>query len=145
MPRLVALAWLVAAMAAGCNGDVVKPTAITYLSGTVAPGGTISGCGAQIAGCAGRLAITVRLTGTATGTALYVGGSLHATNKRGCLLARAPGFLLEAGVPRDVTLTFDQADACEVPLDIANLAVVVEGVVQVASRQEWAVSYAFRP
>lgn len=164
----LALALLLAAAAAGCGTEVTEPTppapgggttlppgitagpasgpvAITYLGGTVAPGATVTGCGVQIAGCAGRVAITVRLKGTGTGAVLWVRGFLHATSKQACLLAQAPGFLLEAGVAREVTLTFDQADACQVPLDIANLAVNVEGVVQVSSRQEWAVSFAFRP
>jgi hypothetical protein len=126
-------------------GQGTGPVAIAYLAGTVAPNGTVSGCGSEVSGCAGRVALTFRLKGPSSGTVLFVRGFLHATNKQACLIGQVPGFQLEAGLARDVTLTFDQPQGCQVPLDIANLAVVVEGVVQVASRQEWAVTYAFRP
>jgi hypothetical protein len=127
------------------EGRATGPVTIAYLTGTVAPNGTVSDCGSEVSGCAGRLALTFRLKGPFSGTILFVRGFLHATNKQACLIGQVPGFQLEAGLVRDVTLTFDQPQGCQIPFDIANLAVVVEGVVQVASRQEWAVSYAFRP
>jgi len=36
-------------------------------------------------------------------------------------------------------------DACAPPATIAHLAVVVEGTIEVASRQEWAVVYQLDP
>ena len=50
---------------------------------------------------------------------------------------------LTAGAATELDVTFDRADDCGVPLDINHLALVVEGPVQVASRQEWSVRYAF--
>jgi len=36
-------------------------------------------------------------------------------------------------------------DACATPFEIATMAAVVEGTVEVGSRQEWAVHYSFMP
>ncbi len=46
---------------------------------------------------------------------------------------------------RELAVVFDQAAACSVPLTIANMALVVEGPGQVASRQTWSVSDTFAP
>jgi hypothetical protein len=61
---------------------------------------------------------------------------------------RADGFTLRAGEPQDVDVVFDvaaQSDRCHTPLDTTDLAFVVEGTIEVASRQEWAVHYLLAP
>jgi hypothetical protein len=121
------------------------PTKIAFVESTPAPGATISGCGSDATGCAGRLQVTVRLTPSGSGTALYVAAFLHASNMRACLLARTGPLILRAGEGLPVILLFDQADACAVPTDITHLAVVVEGTTEVASRQEWGVAYRLMP
>ena len=55
-------------------------------------------------------------------------------------------FRLEAGAATDLTAVFDQRDpTCSAPSEIATMKVVVEGTVEVASLQEWAVHYDLRP
>jgi len=79
------------------------------------------------------------------GPVLWVSGFLHATNLIACLSART-GFLeLRPGEPALVELVFDRADRCATPVTIATMAVVVEGPVETASRQEWALRYTFAP
>jgi hypothetical protein len=85
------------------------------------------------------------LTPSQSGSVLWVVGFLHATNKVACLSAMTGPMELVAGQARAVELVFDRSDDCAVPLTIATMAVVVEGTVQVASRQEWTVSYGFTP
>ena len=74
---------------------------------------------------------------------LYVAAFLHATNRIACLSSRTGPMTLTAGQSRPIELVFDQSDTCGVPLTIATMAVVVEGTVEVASRQEWTVAYTF--
>jgi hypothetical protein len=42
-------------------------------------------------------------------------------------------------------MTLDNADRCPTPVTMATLDVVVEGTVEVASRQEWGLRYEFVP
>jgi hypothetical protein len=39
----------------------------------------------------------------------------------------------------------DEADVCPTPVTIENMAVNVEGTVEIASRQEWGLRYTFTP
>ena len=81
------------------------------------------------------------------GPVLWVVGFLHGSNRAACFSGRVEGFALEAGLVTEVEIAFDtpDLDACAPPVAIENLAVVVEGTVEVASRQEWSVSYCFDP
>jgi hypothetical protein len=59
-----------------------------------------------------------------------------------------PGGALRAGEPQTVEIVFDAADPnprCRVPLEFSHLAFNVEGTVEVASRQEWGLSYGLLP
>jgi hypothetical protein len=125
-------------------GSATGPTQIVFVSAEPVPGSTVSGCGARIAGCAGRVRITYALTSPTGGPVLYVRGFLHATNKRACLIGNTGAFQLPAGESR-VTVTFDQADDCATPTDIRDMALNVEGPIQTASRQEWSIFYTFAP
>jgi len=86
-----------------------------------------------------------RLAPSATGPALTFLVFLHATSKRACLLASAAPFSLRAGESMAVEVVFDDSDECATPFEIASMAAVVEGTVEVASRQEWSVHYSFAP
>lgn len=37
----------------------------------------------------------------------------------------------------------DASDTCATPMDIGNMAVIVDGSVEIASRQEWGITYTF--
>jgi hypothetical protein len=76
------------------------------------------------------------------GTALYVRRCLHATNLLACLSAGTAPLQLVRG-DQQIVLVFERTGDCTVPLTVERLAVVVEGPVEVASRQEWSLSYTF--
>jgi hypothetical protein len=126
-------------------GARTGPTTIAFVEAAPAPGSTIAGCGPRVAGCVNRVRMQFSLAPSQTGAVLYVAAFLHASNKIACLSARSGPLQLTAGQSRPVELVFDQADNCGVPLTIATMAVVVEGTVEVASRQEWALAYTFSP
>jgi hypothetical protein len=112
------------------------------------PGAALAGCGGHASGCAGRIRLSFRLTPTGTGPALYCVGFLHAADKTGCLQGRIGPLDLRAGEPQTVAIVFDQVDAsdrCRTPLELTDLAFNVEGTIQVASRQEWALRYQLSP
>ena len=121
------------------------PTRIVFVGASPEPGSTLTGCGASIGGCEGRLRMSLDLFPSGTGPVLGSVAFLHATNKRACLIARGGPFALQAGQQRRLDVVFDESDACGTPVDIATMAVVVEGTIEVASRQEWAVRYLFTP
>lgn len=129
-------------------GSSSGPTTIAYLSAAPEPGATLSGCGDHGEGCAGRIRIAFRLTPTRTGSVLFVVGFLHAADKTACLEGRLGGFELRAGEPRTVEVAFGpvgDAGRCRTALDLTDLALVVEGTVEVASRQEWSLRYRLDP
>ncbi len=129
-------------------GPATGPTRIALVAAEPLPGSVVGGCGADASGCAGRIRMTFRVTPTGNGTALFYVGFLHATNKTACLQGRAEGMALRAGEPQAVEIVFDQPDTsgrCRTPLDISDLAFNVEGTVEVASRQEWALAYRLAP
>lgn len=118
------------------------PVVIEWLSATPPPGTTITGCGADLSGCAGPVRMQFRLRAPTTGPALYIRGSLHATNLLACLSADTGPLQLVRG-DQQVVMVFDRTGTCTAPLTLAHLAVVVEGPAEVASRQEWSLVYTF--
>jgi hypothetical protein len=129
-------------------GSASGPTAIKLVAADPMPGATIAGCGTHAAGCAGRIRMTFRLTPVGSGPVLFCVGFLHAADKTGCLQARTAGFSLRSGESQTVGVVFDQvdpSDRCRTPLDLTDLAFDVEGTIEVASRQEWALRYQLAP
>ncbi len=124
------------------------PTAITLVAADPPPGSSVSGCGSGASGCAGRIRMTFRLTPTESGPVLWCVGFLHADNMTACLQGRTAGLTLRAGEAQTVEVIFATADTsgrCATPVEITNLALTVEGVVEVGSHQEWALSYRLTP
>jgi hypothetical protein len=124
------------------------PTQIVLVSADPVPGSTVAGCGAGASGCAGRIRMAFRLTATGTGSVLWCAGFLHAADKTACLQGRTGGLALRAGEAQTFELIFDlqaASDRCRTPLEITDLALSVEGTVEVASRQEWALRYHLAP
>ena len=126
-------------------GAATGPTAIAFVSAEPSPGAALTGCGPGAAGCRGRLRMAFRLMPTGTGSVLWVRVFLHASSKRACFMATGEPLALRAGEARMVEVVFTEYDACATPFEIATMAAVVEGTVEVASRQEWAVHYSFMP
>jgi hypothetical protein len=126
-------------------GASTGPTAITLLAADPPPGSTVSpGCGSGASGCTDRIRMTFRLTPTGSGPVLWCVGFLHADNMTACLQGRTAGLTLRAGEPQTIEVVFDTADTsgrCATPVEITHLALTVEGVVDVGSRQEWALGY----
>jgi hypothetical protein len=125
--------------------DSSGPVRITFVSANIAPGSVVSGCGSLIDGCTGRLRMTFRLDPSLDGPVLYARVYLHATNLIACLWGETAPFSVQARVPTVMEIPLDRADRCGIPNTMATLAVVVEGPVQVASRQTWSLYYAFAP
>jgi hypothetical protein len=103
-------------------------------------------CNETVAACAGWIRVRLRLSPQRAGPSLWTEVTMHATNKIACFRGRVPGLMLEAGHPEIVDVVLDQVDpACGLPLTVTHMAAVVEGVVEVASRQEWSIAYELRP
>ena len=129
-------------VAGGHNG----PTEITFLSAEPAPGSTIAGCGRDASGCSGRVQMRFRLLSAGGGPVLFATAFLHATNKIACERGTTGPFQLQPGVPTELVIVYDQPDpACGIPATISDMKLVVEGPVQTASLQEWAIRYELRP
>jgi hypothetical protein len=156
--------WMLCASAvlAGCGGEPAAPSRppdptlpvpidsdgpvrITFVAATIAPGSTIAGCGPLIEGCAGRLRMTFLLTPPSDGSVLYARLYLHATNLKACLWGEIAPFTVRARVPVTIEMPLDRADLCGIPTDIATMALVVDGTIEVASRQTWRLRYLFAP
>jgi hypothetical protein len=105
----------------------------------------VTGCGDFIEGCRERLRIFLDLHPPSTGHALYARVFLHASNQIACLLGQTGAFELEAGVPKRIEVVLDGADRCRTPVTFATMAGVVEGPVEVSSRQAWSLHYVFAP
>jgi hypothetical protein len=125
--------------------DSQGPVRMTFVGATIAPGGTITGCGSLIEGCAGRLRMTFLLNPPSNGPVLYARLHLHATNLQACLWGEIAPFTVRARVPVTIEIPIDRADRCGTPTSIATMALVVEGTVEVASRQTWTLQYLFAP
>lgn len=126
-------------------GRATGPTTIAFVSADPGPGAVLAGCGPDAGGCRGRVRMVLRLAPSGTGPVLGVRAFLHATSKRACLLASTGPRALRAGGATSVEVVFDDSDACATPFEIATMAAVVEGTIEVASRQEWSVRYSFAP
>jgi hypothetical protein len=159
-PILLVFAMLAAA---GCGSAAVAPTPapdptsqvapiessgpirITFVTANVLPGGVVTGCGSLVEGCTGRLRLTLRLEPPADGPVLYARIYLHATNLVACLWGESAPFTVRAGSAQTIDISIDRADRCGTPATIATMAAVVEGPIQVASRQTWSLHYVFAP
>ncbi len=126
-------------------GTATGPTRIAFVSADPPPGTGVSGCGQNATGCAGRVRMVFRLTPTATGEALRFIVFLHATSKRACFMATTGPISLRAGEAQSLQVVLDPSDTCAVPFAISDMAAVVEGTGELASRQEWAIGYTFAP
>jgi hypothetical protein len=116
-----------------------------FAGASITPGSTVSGCGAGIDGCKGRLRMAFDLQPQSTGHVLYVRVYLHATNQIACLRGQTSPLDLEAGVATRVEVSLDPADQCSTPVTLVSMDGIVEGPVEVASRQEWTLHYVFAP
>jgi hypothetical protein len=121
------------------------PIRITFAGANISPGSVVSGCGSLIEGCAGKLRVTIRLDPPSDGAVLYTRIYLHATNLIACLLGETAPFTVHARVPSVVEITLDRSDRCGTPTTIATMAAVVEGPIEVSSRQTWSLHYVFAP
>jgi hypothetical protein len=129
-------------------GPSTGPTRIALVSADPVPAATLAGCGNGASGCTGRIRMAFRLTPTATGSVLWCVGFLHAADKTACLQGRTGGLQLRAGEAQTVEVVFDlpaAGDRCRTPLEITDLALTVEGTIEVASRQEWGLRYRLVP
>jgi hypothetical protein len=121
------------------------PTQIIFSSSEPPPGAIFTGCGPDMRGCEGRLRMRFVLRPSRSGHVLRFTVFLHDTRLQACLLSSTGPFDLRAGDDAGVDLVLDESDACRMPATIATMAAVVEGTVEVAARQEWALSYTFQP
>jgi hypothetical protein len=122
-------------------------SSIVLVAADPLPRSTIGGC-ADAVDCAGRLRLTFRVTPGGEGTVLFYMGFLHAPSKVACLQGRTGGGAVRAGEGQTIEIVFDQADTsgrCRTPLDLSDLAFNVEGTIEVAARQEWAIAYRLVP
>lgn len=126
--------------------DASGPIRITFVRANPAPGSTISGCGPSVAGCAGRLVVSLQLSPPSDGPVLYVRIYLHSMrNGQACLFGQTAPFTVRAGQPVGVDVTLDQFDACGVPDTFATMDAVVGGPIQIESRQAWNIRYTLSP
>jgi hypothetical protein len=125
--------------------DSTGPVRISFVSANVAAGSAVAGCGPLIEGCAGRLKMTFLLNPPSDGPVLYVRVYLHAANLIACLWGETAPLSVQAGVPTVIEIAIDRADRCGTPTTISTMATVVEGPIQVASRQTWSLHYVFNP
>jgi hypothetical protein len=120
------------------------PVRVSFAGANVAPGSILNGCGPMIAGCQGRLRMAFDLVPQQSGPVLGVSVYMHAP-QIACLWGRSPSFNVTAGATVHVEIPLDNADACATPLMATSMDVVVDGPVQIASRQEFTVNYLFVP
>ena len=129
------------------TGDASGPIRISFLSANIQPGSTIGGCGATMSGCEGKLRVTLQLAPAFDGPVLYVRVYLHSQrNGVACLWGEAPGFTVAAGHTQTVEVPIDRSDSfCAPPEALVSMDGIVEGPVQIASRQVWTLYYVFTP
>lgn len=121
------------------------PTQIFFSTSQPPPGAIFTGCGDDMRGCEGRLRMRFLLRPSRSGPALYFRVFLHDTRMQACLMHSTGPFDLRAGQDTALDFVLDDSDACRMPATIATMAAVVEGTIEVASRQEWSVAYTFQP
>jgi hypothetical protein len=126
--------------------DASGPIRISFVSANIAPGSTVTGCGPAISGCEGRLRITLQLQPPSDGPVLYVRIFLHSQrNGVACLWGESGAFTVQAAQSRLVEVPIDRSDACGTPETLVAMVGIVEGPVQIASRQVWTLRYVFAP
>lgn len=86
-----------------------------------------------------------RIEPPADGQVLYTRVYLHASNLLACLSGETGPFVVRAGVTAFLEIPMESAAACGTPTTIATMAAVIEGPVEVASRQTWSLHYTFAP
>jgi len=130
------------------RGITSGPTQVTLQSASIAPGSGIAGCGADLTGCAGRLRMTFQVRsesgGLVDGTRVYLFGS----GGLACLWGSVDSFRVAPRETASFDVVFDRADTsqlCRTPVRIINMAAVLEGTIQIATRQEWGLTYDFTP
>jgi hypothetical protein len=119
-------------------------TSIWLVAASPPPGSTLSGCGAGASGCGGRIRLTFRVSSPAGGPSLGFLALLHSERTTACFRAVTAPLELPRGSGRDLDVVLDPMDDdvnCPTPLEIAHLAVVMEGTAAVFARQEWALRY----
>lgn len=122
------------------------PVTITFATANPLPGSTVTGCGPRIAGCEGRLRVTLDLLPQFDGPVLYVRVYLHSMrNGVACLSGTTAPMTLAANRHATVDVTLDTSDVCATPETMATMDAIVEGPVQTASRQAWSLRYVFAP
>jgi hypothetical protein len=127
-------------------GQSTGPTRITFAGADPPPGSAVGGCGPSISGCRGRVTIRLALLSPGGGPILYTRVFLHdGATLRACLIGQSGPRTLRAGVTETVEVVLDDADDCRTPVDIRTMAAVVEGTIEVASRQDWGIRYTFLP
>jgi len=148
---------LAALLTAGCHDsipttpDVIPgaaqgPAKIEFIRASPQPGAIVTGCGDTVRGCAGELTIWVRLLSRAGGPVSSVTASLHGQSKIACLAATAPPVTLRGNSYTEVQLRFTASDSnllCATPWNAVNLAVVSNGTIDTAGRQEFGIRYRF--
>ena len=128
------------------TSDTSGPIRLAFVSANIAPGSTVTGCGPFIEGCSGALRITLQLSPPADGPVLYVRIYLHSQrNGMACLWGETGPFVVRAGQPLNVEVPLGNADVCNTPETLVSMDGIVEGPVQVASRQVWLLHYVFGP
>jgi hypothetical protein len=125
--------------------DSTGPIRIRFLDANISPGNVVAGCGPLIEGCVGKVQMTFQLDPPSDGPVLYMRVYLHATNLIACLWGETLPFSVQARVPSVITIPIASADRCGTPTTIATMAAVVEGPIQVSSRQTWSSHYVFAP
>jgi len=121
------------------------PVQLRFVESSIAPGSTVGGCGSMIEGCKGRLRMAFNLLPQSAGHVLYLRVYIHATNQIACLWGETSSFDLRAGVVARVEVSLNNADRCGTPVTLVSMDGIVEGPVEVASRQEWTLNYVFAP
>jgi len=126
--------------------DATGPIRVSFVRASILPGSTIAGCGPTVAGCAGRLTITLQLQPPSDGPVLYARVYLHSMrNLVACLYGQTAPFTVRGGQTATIDVTLDQFDACGTPDTMATMDAVVVGPVEVDSRQAWSIRYTLNP
>lgn len=128
------------------TADASGPIRISFASASIPPGSTVTGCGPMIGGCEARLHIALQLAPPSDGPVLYVRIYLHSQrNGQACLWGQTDAFTVQAGQRKTVDVPIDRSDACTTPETLVSMDTIVEGPVQVASRQPFLLHYVFAP
>ena len=118
---------------------------ITLSSITPAPGSTISGCGPDLNGCAGRLAINFTLIpGTVQGAFQFTARTLDPTPTV-CLWSGFLPLSLRANETASISVALIPASTCRTPVTMTLLRASVWEDGSETSVQDWTFTYGFSP